>query len=165
MVGNGAVRLGDWQNAVDLVGNIKAAIQKAAGELAAKRLEITKAEVDLVIHTTLAGGLKLDVGGIGGEAGHTRDTIHTLHISLVPKPAPTTKGIRPDITDDLALAIPVIAGVMQKAVDAEPRFDLDEATVSLVIKVDTNGKISLLASAEGTAGGAGTVVLTIKPAT
>ncbi len=164
MAENGAVRLGDWKNAVDLVGKIKSAIQQAADELAFKKLSVTKAEVELVIHTVWSAGLKLDVSGLGFDTSHTSDTIHTLHIKLVPQPkAPALEEGRPDITDDLALAITVIADVMQKSVETEPRFQLDEATVSLNIKVDTNGKVSLIASGGGTAGGAGTVILTIKP--
>jgi hypothetical protein len=44
---------------------------------------------------------------------------------------------------------------MQKAAETAPPFDLDQATVSLAIKVDNDGKVSLIASGSGTAGGTG----------
>ena len=145
----------------EVIRRVKEAVAAVRQEQAARTaetgvaVEVERLELTLkaVAQRSSGGSISLRIPVIGQELGGGMNVSRgapAVELSLVP-PTGVSKGIGNwDIKDELVEAILGIEEGVQKAADAEPRFELGEAVVELNMVVGREGHISLVG--KGSAG-------------
>jgi hypothetical protein len=114
------------------------------------------------VKVTISGGphagFKWGPVEFGGH--YTETQIQTLNLKLAP--VPKLLELMSTTSDALTDAITSISSVVHEALRSEPRFGLDEATVSLNVGIDEGGKITVIAGGGINSKNAHTLTLTLK---
>lgn len=132
-------------------------------------VEVERLELTLRAVAQRSGGANINLRipvidqELGGGVDISRQELQTIELSLVP-PTGVPKGIGNwDIKDELVGAILGIEEGVRKAAEAEPKFELKEATVELNLVVGREGKLSLVGKGSAGQEAAHTVKVHLKP--
>lgn len=122
--------------------------------------KLTSATVEL--KTTLSGGPGVDASfhALQLSGSYTHSEIQTLTISLTPRP-PAIELMSP-VSDQLIDAIAAISSAAREAAVSEPKFDLQEATISLNIGVDKQGNAMIIVGGSADSSNYHTLTLNVK---
>ncbi len=144
---------------VALVRDLKSAIQQA--QLQTPDIVVTRAELELKATLTKGPGVEAKFQALELSGHYTRSEIQTLNLSLTPKP-PAVRAFSP-VSDQLADAIATISFAAREAANSNPKFDLQESSVSLNIGVDKGGKAMVIVGGTAESSNYHTLKLTLKP--
>jgi hypothetical protein len=145
---------------VKLVQELKLAIQNAQSRTT--DLIVSRAELEIKTTTTIGPSGALKWGPVEIDGHYTESQIQTLCLALTPMPKPV-RLMKPT-ADALADAIASISAAVHESVSTEPKFGLDEGTVSLNIVVEKGGKLSVVAGGGINSNNVHTLTLTLKAA-
>lgn len=148
------------KTARDFIREIKAALQKVQRSLDSEALSIKKLELELKTTVTkiVGGGFSIKI--IDLEAHHQREDEQTLTIALVP--AADGVDLMAGVSEELTEAILAIAVAAKEAADTEPKFALDEATISIAVGMTNDGKVKVFVEGSGSRENTHTATLTLK---
>jgi hypothetical protein len=148
---------------VELVREVKSAI--VAADTGGDNGGMTVSRVDLELKTTFSGG-------IGGEAkvfklvdigaSVSRAQVQTISLSLVPRAGAVE--LMHSVDEELKEGIEVVKSAVREAASSAPAFDLREATVSVNMTVDAEGKVRIFFGPEGKWENVHSATLTLTPA-
>lgn len=152
----------DQTSIVELVQQVKAAIQGVQAASSGSRISITKVGLELktVLKRELSGEAKLQIIPLGVAGGQHQEQIQVIGITLVPRPV--TKGVAGSVAEELAEAIGLIRTAVKEAAESPPAYGLEEATVSLSFGVTKKGKIAIFVGGAIESACQQTVKLTIR---
>jgi hypothetical protein len=150
--------MGSADQLIDIVRQLKRAIQEAQSQTP----DITMTSATVELKTTLSGGPGMDVSfhALELSGAYTHSEIQTLTISLTPHP-PAIELMSP-ISDQLIDAIAAISSAAREAAVSEPRFDLQDATITLNIGVDKQGKAMIIVGGSAASSNYHTLTLSVK---
>lgn len=141
-----------------VIGQVKEAIRTANVGADEEDLVVTSIEVELKVLKSIVGGVewewKVPIIGLTLKGGATLTQADTETVSLKLVPPPPMKGEASlleadEIADDVVRAVSIIRAGIARAKKDEPIFGLGEASFELEFGVTAEGKLSLVAVAEG----------------
>ena len=143
---------------VKLVQDIKQAIQDA--QIETPDIIVTKATLEVKTTTESGPNAGFKLGPVEIGLHYTETQIQTMTLVLTPI-AKVVELMSPP-ADALTMAITAVSAAAQEAARAEPRFGLQEATVSLNIGLDKGGKLTAVVGGGISANNVHTLTLTLK---
>jgi hypothetical protein len=148
--------------ATKLIAEVKSALTRAAPQLAANGLVVTRVKLDLEATLELDAGGKISLFKILTlEAKHERTETQTICVTLQPPGAHA--DLLPTLEDTLDQAIVVIAAAAKEASDEPPALVLDEAEVSHQVAVTNGGSVEVFVEGAAKQGNTHTLTITLKP--
>jgi Trypsin-co-occurring domain 2 len=157
----------------ELVAAVKEAIRAANISATDTGRDLRVATIDLSLKAVATrkagGGLDFRVPVLGWKvkvgADHTRQSTHTIDISLVPRPAGKQFEVRGgDVEETLVDAITTIRAAITAAGAGDDPFVLDKGTIELAFAVTDKGTISVGVEGELTDEVTNTLQLGLRPA-
>jgi len=145
---------------VNLVKEIKAAIQNAQLGTGASGLAVKKVDLELNTVIEKTGGINIvKILSFDISAEYKKEEINIIKMSLVPEPS--SVKLMGSVQQELEESIRLVNTVLQEAALSAPVFELNEASIELKFGVNKSGKVEVIASGSGKSALTHTIRLTL----